>query len=40
VLRVSRYRVTGRTPPDAGGYDALQEAVVDRVVAVPESLAR
>jgi hypothetical protein len=26
--------------PDAGVYDALQGAVVDRVVAVPESLAR
>ncbi len=33
------YRVTGKTPPDAGLYDFFQGAVIDRVVTVPAKLA-
>jgi hypothetical protein len=32
------YRVTGKTPRDAGLADEMQGSVVDRVVSVPSSL--
>jgi ABC-type branched-subunit amino acid transport system substrate-binding protein/DNA-binding beta-propeller fold protein YncE len=37
--QIAIFRVTGRTPPDAGVFEWFQGSVVDRVITVPESLA-